>query len=80
MPITEKFQLQFGIPDRTMFDFGLSLLTVDNKGLILCQYHGQDEEGESEMVQICGEKMHRCPVRTCERLTMVGLRRGRGRL
>lgn len=31
------------------------------------------------MVQACEEEMHRCPIRRCEGLAVVGVRRGRGR-
>lgn len=41
---------------------------------------GKDEGGETKIVQACEKEMHSCknsPVRSCEGLVVVGLRRGR---
>lgn len=40
---------------------------------------GQDEGSEAEMVQLVKRRCTDILVRKCERLTMVGLKRGRGR-
>lgn len=37
---------------------------------------GHDEEDKIEIIQACEEKMHRCQVRRCERLTIVNIKRG----
>lgn len=42
-------------------------------------YGGQDAKSEVEVVEAWEEEMHRYPMSSCERLAMVGRRRGRGR-
>ncbi|KAG5594330.1 hypothetical protein H5410_035562 [Solanum commersonii] len=37
---------------------------------------GEDDRSKTKMIWTCEEKMHRCPVRRCERIDIAGTRRG----
>lgn len=46
---------------------------------MMCGHTKRDMIRNQEIVRACEVEKHKCPVRRCETLAMVGMRIGRGR-